>query len=635
MRTLLHGSVGFAGLLLTLSANTHAADLKLASVFGDHMVLQRDVPLCIWGTATPAGKVSVRLGEQSAEATANANGTWRAELKPQTVGGPLELSIASGADSVVLRDILLGDVWLCAGQSNMQFSLGEAVGNEPVLKQLADDASVRLLMIPKAPAEEPSNTFDAKWTVKDAKSTSNFTAVGAFFAAALRKHDPELQNVPIGLVDSSFGGTRVEGWIESSKLAPFDPKDLHESMFGIKPSQLYNAMIAPLAGVRFKGVLWYQGESNTAQAALYPDLLRTMIGQWRSDFADPTLPFYLVQLANYPNPWESYSFAWLRDAQAKVAKDDEHVHLAVAIDTPDGFDLHPKHKAPLGDRLARLAAKHSYGKPVVAQGPVFSSAKADGNAIIVTFDVGESALEIKGDGTSGFDLAGEDGVFYAARATRVDDRTLRVAAKEVKQPTFVRYAFRADPAATLFNREGLPAAPFRTDNQPQTPMVEVQAMRPSRRIVTERYSARIEADGRLSSVMVNGEELLSTDDGGGFLALGAWGARSLDRVEALRPDRVRFSDRGVAITYTFSQEEIDITLDNQTDAPLSTRFLLNPLAEPDGAAQQGRATFGRTRSRLTLEGGDAPEKLFGLIHQVKADVKAKSTGKVTVRLSAK
>jgi sialate O-acetylesterase len=629
--------VAAAFLLLTLgfaSAPVRSADLTLAPVFSDHMVIQREKPIHVWGRAASKANVLVALGKTTRKATTGDDGKWSVEFDALSAGGPYELSISSGKEAVTVQDILLGDVWLCSGQSNMQFGLSEAIGHEAALEKVAADPSVRLLMIPKAPATQPSDSFTANWTKQDTKATSRFTAVGIFFAVALREHDPSLRDVPIGLIDSSFGGTRVEGWIPSDQLTTFRPEDLRESMFGIKPTQLYNAMIAPLAGTGLKGVLWYQGESNTAQAALYPQLLGTMIRQWREDFRDPALPFYLVQLANFPDPWEGYSFAWLRDAQAKAAASIDHVHLAVAIDTPDGYDLHPKHKSQLGDRLARLAAKHTYGKDVVAEGPAFRSATPEGSAMRVEFDVGGSPLAVSAGMIGGFDLAGEDGIFYAARTERIDDHTMRVFDDHVPAPRFVRYAFRADPAATIFNRDGIPAAPFRTDSAPQAPMCEVQQTRPARRVVTPTYSARIEADGRLASLQVDGQELFSPDDGGGFAPLSGWGWRKFYNATDVGPQSVRFFDASTSVTYTFAESEIRIKIANDSNDALPARFLLNPLATTADKPDAGKTySFSRNQNALTILGADSVEKLFDVVYQVKMEVKPHESREVTVQLS--
>lgn len=613
-------------------ADAGAKDLSLASCFSDHMVLQRDVPIAVWGRAKANEKVAVTLGARSAESAAGPDGKWQVDLPALPAGGPLNLSIRSNGEAIDIRDILLGDVFLCSGQSNMQFTFSEAAENQRVLQTVAGDASLRLLMIPKAPGDTPSDQISASWTSSDLESVNRFSAIGIFFAVGLRKHQPDLRQVPIGLVDSSFGGTRVEGWIPSARLAPFKPEDLRESMFGIKPSQLYNAMIAPLAGTRFKGVLWYQGESNAAQADLYRELLKTMISQWRADFRDPALPFFLVQLANFPDPWESYSFAWLREAQSQVAATTDHVYLAVAIDTVDGHDLHPRYKAPAADRLARLAARHLYGADIVSQGPVLKEVTPDANALRVTFDIGNSPLALRGDPAGGFDVAGEDGVFHSATASRIDDDSVRVASEYVHSPRFVRYAWRADPTPTVFNRDGLPAAPFRTDAAPQTPMCEVQAMRPARRVVTPDYAARIEADGRLSSVMIRGQEMLSTDEGGGFMPLGAWGPRSLNNVTEIGPSIVRYDDRGVSITYAFAPEQIRVTVKNETNEALTTRCLLSRLADIEGTFAADRpVTFLRDQSRISIEGIEECEKAFGLIYQVKLKIEPLQTREMVLK----
>lgn len=631
------GSMAVAACLAGM--RTAVAALSLAAPFSDHMVLQREVPLRVFGHAGSGVSVSVMLAGQSASTKTESDGSWTVEFKPISPGGPHQLIVKSGDESVTLSDVLIGDVWLCSGQSNMQFKLADSVGGKELAANATKSGELRLLMIPKAPAGEPADRFDAKWTPAEPGPAGEFTAVGMFFAEALRKHEPSLKTVPIGLIDSSFGGTRVEGWIPQTVLSKqFKPADLHESMFGIKPAHLYNGMIAPLAGLNVKGVLWYQGESNTAQAALYPSLMKAMFTQWRSDFRDPALPFYLVQLANYPEPWEGYSFAWLRDAQAKAAAADPQAALAVAIDTPDGYDLHPRYKAQLGDRLARLALKKTYGNQIISQGPTFASAKPEGDAMRVTFDVGASPLFLRPADSTGFELAGTDGRFFAATLTKAGASTLLVRSDEVKSPAFVRYAFRADPDVTIFNEAGLPAAPFRTDSQPETPMAEIQRTRPARRIITPLYIARVEPDGRLASVMVNGQEQLSTDDGGGFMPMSVWGARKLFAATDESARTVRFTDGGCEVRYEFQDDCIRITITNNADKDaVATRCLLSPLSQeasaPAAAAKGGEKTitFQRDRSGLTLEGADETEHVFGVVWQAKLGIPAKSSRTLVLR----
>jgi sialate O-acetylesterase len=220
---------------------------------------------------------------------------------------------------VSLKNILVGDVFLCSGQSNMQLPLKEVQGGAQASESAHQFKMLRLLLVPKQPAAEPNDQIKAKWTQCTPDSVANISAVAFFFADALRK-SPAMKDVPIGLIDSSFGGTCVEGWISSQTLAKsYKQEDLRDSMFGIKPANLYNAMIAPLVPLNIKGVLWYQGESNAPKAELYDKLLTTMIEEWRGKFQSPELPFFSVQLPNYPGVMEGSSFVWIRGAQAKVA----------------------------------------------------------------------------------------------------------------------------------------------------------------------------------------------------------------------------------------------------------------------------------------------------------------------------
>jgi sialate O-acetylesterase len=277
-------------ILMVVGMMPSPAEVKLASLFGDHMVLQRDREVCIWGTGDSKELVKVSLATQSISAMAGVDGRWEAYLKPTPAGGPFQLGVSSGKLVVTVNDVLFGDVWLCSGQSNMQMPLKDCAASEQEATP-ADYPSIRLCCVAKEGKQKVQTEANIKWQLCTPESARTFSAVGYFFVRELAR-DPALAKVPIGVIDSSFGGTTCEGWIPQTALASFDSKDLHDSMFGLKPSMLYNAMIAPLGGSPIKGVVWYQGESNSGHPDTYPRLLATMIAEWRKQFGTPALPFF-------------------------------------------------------------------------------------------------------------------------------------------------------------------------------------------------------------------------------------------------------------------------------------------------------------------------------------------------------
>ena len=268
------------------------AELRLPNIFGGNMVVQRDQPVRVWGESTPGATVRVSLANQPAATRAGADGNWEVSLPPVAAGGPYTLTVAGDGSTISLTNVLAGDVWLCSGQSNMQWPVKDVAPAEQAAA-LVGRPRLRLCSVAKAPRPKPQSSADIQWRDCSPESARNFSAVACFFAGELLK-DPALANVPLGLIDSSFGGTTCEGWIPQSALAAFPAKELHDSMFGIKPANLYNGMIAPLGHTTLKGVLWYQGESNSAHPETYPALLATMVAEWRKQFGQATLPFLIV-----------------------------------------------------------------------------------------------------------------------------------------------------------------------------------------------------------------------------------------------------------------------------------------------------------------------------------------------------
>jgi sialate O-acetylesterase len=499
-------------ILLSLAAafvisKTALADITLAPLFRDGAVLQRDQPLTIWGKAAAAEKVEIKFRSQTASVITAADGRWRVTLRPEKAATFASDLVAKGANTVVVRNVLVGDVWLCSGQSNMAFLVRNVNDAEREIAA-ADFPLIRQFKVPTVAADKPADDVPGSWAVCTPASVAGFSAVAYFFARDLhQKH-----GVPIGIVNSSWGGTQIEAWISEPALRA-DPaakevfarweqrlseypqkleqharamskweKDRADEK-GAKgkkraapakpegpgsrwvPGGLYNAMIAPLVPYAMRGILWYQGEANAVRHTEYASLFTSLIKQWRADFGQP-LPFYFVQLANFERGGggKGDDWAFLREAQAKALTLPQ-TGMAVTIDIGDPKDIHPKNKQDVGRRLALHARHQLFGEKIETDGPMFAAAKREQAGMRVTFTHGEGLrLEpAKTDGRVSFEVAGENRKFFPAQA-RIDGSDLIVSAENVSNPVAVRYAWRNSPDARLFNAAGLPAAPFRSDD---------------------------------------------------------------------------------------------------------------------------------------------------------------------------
>jgi sialate O-acetylesterase len=579
------------------------AEVSLARVFGSNMVIQRGLPVHVWGACASNSTVQVSLGAQHVTGGAHADGTWQVILDPIPVGGPYTLSAESDGSVTTATNVLCGDVWLCSGQSNMQSPVKDV---DPIEQKVAlvDRPNVRLCAVAKAPSPKPLSSADIRWSVYTPDSALNFSAIACFLVSELLK-SPALTNVPIGVVDSSFGGTTCEGWTPEPALGDFDPKDLHNSMFGIKPSNLYNGMIAPLGPSAFKGVVWYQGESNSAHPETYPKLLATMISAWRKQFTQPALPFFVIQLPDYANLWEGFYWPWIREMQATAVSQIPNTALVVSIGTTDGFNLHPKEKFEIGRRTALLARRVLYGEDIVADGPTFKSAQVEGASVRVVFDTGGEALASKvAGGVKGFSLAGADGDYHFADAL-IDGDTVIVQSSEVPQPKTVRYAWAAMPNASLINRAGLPAAPFRTDRLAYS-NVEIQAQQVTRRVATAAYEVVIDANGMATSLMVQGRQFLSNEAGiaGGGSIPGFWGPKALNNIREIGPRLLACRDEEVSLQMAFDEKSMVLAFVNHGKDPITYQLALSPQARAQDSPTDGKATFTRGSASLTFDGFD-------------------------------
>ncbi len=497
-------SLRFLVLLALLPGVVAPAEVILPKILASHMVVQRDLPVHVWGMATPGQDVRVSFRGETRPAKANRLGRWSVYLDPGTAGGPFQMKVegvpvAAGsteaAQTITLDDVLVGDVWVASGQSNMEFEMRRAATAAQDLPHAANPR-IRLLVVKKRASDYAQDDADTDgWAASSTETARNFSAVAWYFARDIEQRE----HVPVGVIDSSWGGTIVESWTrltalaEDASLAPafvargkmtdhesdalLEDKDeqrqreeakaqgkpgpqfsWHPPLASWGPGLLYNGMIAPLVPFPIRGVLWYQGESNSAlaRAPLYGRLFRTMIEDWRRQWGIGDFPFLYVQISNFKStPLEDW--ATLREQQLK-ALELRNTAMAVTIDIGNPDDVHPTDKVDVGLRLSHAARALSYGEPVEYSGPLFRQAMPEGTAIRVWFDHGKG-LTAKGGTVTGFEVAGADGKFVAATA-KIEGNTVIATSASVPEPLFVRYGWANSPDCDLFNGEGLPASPF-------------------------------------------------------------------------------------------------------------------------------------------------------------------------------
>ncbi|MGN6367207.1 MAG: sialate O-acetylesterase [Phycisphaerae bacterium] len=485
--------LGFA-----VAAGAHA-DVTPASLFTDHAVLLQNASVPVWGTADAGEQVKVTIAGQTQTATAGADGKWMVHLADLKAGGPYELTI-EGKNTVTLHDVLVGEVWLCSGQSNMDFTVARTpkyrfagTQNEAAEVAAANYPEIRMFSGEWTKSYTPQSRIAGTWKVCNPENVREFSAIGYFFARDLQK---ELK-VPVGIVTMTYGASTAQAWIRREKLmsdpetAPlieaFDaavekfkaapppasepaaagskaqrarggPKDPVQNQHN--PTVMYNGMIAPAVPYGIRGVLWYQGESITGDKKQFPKLNAMLIEDWRKLWNAPELPFYFCQLAALK---ASSNSPEVREMQAEALK-IPHTAMAVTIDIGDAKSVHPKDKQDVGDRLTRIALANVYGKQIEYSGPVYEGMSVEGDAVRVKFTHAEG-LTGKGGELKTFEVAGADGKFVPAYA-KVEGETVVVSSPEVTSPAAVRYAWANYPeGCNLYNAAGLPAAPFRTDKQ--------------------------------------------------------------------------------------------------------------------------------------------------------------------------
>ena len=498
-----------------------SAEIKLPAIIGDHMVVQQDKPVAIWGWAGKNEQVTVRFNGQEKQSVAGADGAWRVVFDPLKAGGsPLELAVRGPkSPEVVVKDILVGEVWLGSGQSNMEWPMSSLASPTPEILR-ADNPNLRLFLVPKRTADRPLDDVETQWKICSPDSVRSFSAVAYYFGLELHKR----LGVPVGLIESAWGGTQIEPWTPPAGFAavaeikplldkqeakyaefrgtllkalpaweawardtrkaltakapippepepdfPTNPYDNPQS-----PTTLYNGMIHALTPFAIRGAIWYQGESNRNDGLLYERKMEALIKGWRAAWKLGDFPFYYVQLAPYSYgydretpPGETHDFLRLPliwEAQANALR-LPNTGMAVITDIANLNDIHPANKRDVGHRLSLWARARTYGeKTLVCSGPIFNSMTVDGNLVRLSFDnVGNGLIANDGQPLKWFEVAGDDRAFYKAEAEIAGD-TVVVWSPRVASPKAVRFGWHQLAVPNLANKEGLPASPFRTDH---------------------------------------------------------------------------------------------------------------------------------------------------------------------------
>ncbi len=455
---------------LLLVSGVQAAT-TVSSIIGDNMVLQRNAPVVLWGWDDAGTKVSVSIGGSSATATAGKNGSWSVSLPAMKAGGPHEIAI-NGSSKLNIKNVLVGEVWFCSGQSNMEWTVSRSLNPKEEIAA-GNHPTIRHIKFPHTTADKPQAQAKTQgWTVTTPQTVANYTAVGYYFARNLQK---ELK-VPVGLIGCNWGGTRIEPWTPpagfkavpalkdiSDNLSSFPKKDKNGRIQHQTALAIYNSMVHPVLQYRFKGAIWYQGESNNGEGMLYHEKMKALIYGWRNVFNNPNMPFHFVQLApyRYKRP-EALPGIWQAQLKTLAVK---NTGMAVTVDIGNTKDIHPKNKQEVGRRLALWALTKDYGRDVgVYSGPLLSKVdQSEGKGRITVHFHKDTTGGLKasdGKPLSHFEVAGKDGKWHPAKATIVYGDHLIVSSDAVKQPVHVRYGWNELAEPNLVNRAGLPASPF-------------------------------------------------------------------------------------------------------------------------------------------------------------------------------
>jgi sialate O-acetylesterase len=457
-------------LIFIISSGNLSAEVRLPAIFGNNMVLQQKTDAAIWGTADRNSTVRVTTGwdRKSYTARAGSDGKFKVKVATPSAGGPWEITISDGKQ-LRLSNVMIGEVWVCSGQSNMEMPMKGYMA-QPILganECIANcsNNSIRLFTVKKANNLLPQEDLTGEWQSCEPENVSQFSATAYYFGLMLHN----VLKVPVGLINTSWGGTRIEPWMSEAGLKNFDfvklPDKNQEGNVSVQtPTVLFNAMINPIVGYGIRGAIWYQGESNRNEPSQYEKLLPGMISNWRSAWGIGDFPFYYVQIAPYDYGVTGLNSAYLREAQLKASSALSNVGMACIMDIGEKDCIHPANKKAGSDRLAMLALTNTYGKKgFTGAGPVFKEMTVTGPVVKVAFENAVNGLTTFGKKLSCFEVAGANKRFYPAEAS-VAGSSITLFCPQVPEPVAVRYAFRDFIVGDLFNTEGIPASSFRTDS---------------------------------------------------------------------------------------------------------------------------------------------------------------------------
>lgn len=467
-------------LALVLASAAAAAKVELPGFIGDNMVLQQQTDAALWGTATPGKKVTIRPGWTKAKTVVTADpetGKWFARVATPAAGGPYDIVFSDG-EKLTVHNVLIGEVWFASGQSNMEmpvkgYGSQPARGSEDYIVRAKPSTPIRILKIRKLSKTTPQDTVRTEgWKVHESEAVANTSATAYFFAQYLQS----VIDVPVGIIESDWGGSSIETWMDEQTIRSqfgsefnldyLQTGEIKANQVHQKPCLLYNGQVHALVPYTFKGMIWYQGETNRGRPEQYIRLQTAYVQMMREQFQVPDAPFYFVQIAPFPygkkDAWHSGHFY---EAQQKTLETIPHSGMATTVDVGEYGTIHPHQKATVGKRLALLALQHDYGvKGIEADAPTYESMTVEDGTALVRIKVGPLGISPMGQDLSGFEIAGADRIFHPALARHKDGRTLAVSSPEVPEPVAVRYCFRNWAVGSVFNASGIPLAPFRTDD---------------------------------------------------------------------------------------------------------------------------------------------------------------------------
>lgn len=445
------------------------AEIQLPAIFGNNMVMQQQTEAAIWGSATAnkTVKISTSWNNKNYSVKAGNDGNWKLKVATPEAGGPYSITISDGK-AIKLENVLIGEVWVCSGQSNMQMPM-KGYFNQPVQnanEEIATSANenIRLFTVARNKTLEPETDFSGEWKECIPENVVDFSATAYFFGKMVE----EALDVPVGLICSSWGGTRIEPWMSENAFEDFNwvelpDKNISGDFSQQTPTVLYNAMIAPMAGYAMRGGLWYQGEANRREPGKYEKLLPGLVQNWRNEWGIGDFPFYYVQIAPYDYGGDMNS-AYIREAMLDAADDISNIGMACIMDAGEKNCIHPANKEAAGERLAYLALAKTYGKKGIEySGPVLKDMTIEGPVVKLSFDHAKNGLTTFGKKLENFEVAGENKSFFPAEAS-ITRQGITIFSPQVENPVAVRYAFKDFVIGELFNTEGLPASSFRTDD---------------------------------------------------------------------------------------------------------------------------------------------------------------------------